>query len=453
VPPAPITTAAALDRVIVDRLRVRVIRGGTVKGRALPTRALRLMVGAELFLQQFKPVDVVETASRYLPDFSLTRPGYNDGGYGQRILHIGGAPRVEPDPEAINRFLDVMAFATVADRSNAVAAALTVRLRNHWLGGKPCIVVTSNKSHAGKDTVVSFAAGTAHQTAISYERTDWAVQKALVAALKHDRELGLVVVENARLDGGQREISSAIMERLLTNPEPLLFSPGTGDPVRRPNDFVIAITTNHGTLSEDLHNRGLPIHLEAVGDVAARQSPIGNPRVEYLPAQCERIDAELLGLVERWKAEGRPLDTSVRHPFGAWAATVGGILMVGGFDQFLANYASRTTADDPVRRGLALLGAARPDEWLRPREWAELARERGLVKAVIPAADRDNDLARERGAGVVLSAHAQETFTVATDDERLVLRLEKARRRLDAGGEPHTCYRFTVVSREEVPED
>src|SRR5579884_1501328 len=40
-----------------------------------------------------------------------------------------------------------------------VALALTVMLRNFWPGAKPMGVVTATKSHAGKDTIIHFAAG------------------------------------------------------------------------------------------------------------------------------------------------------------------------------------------------------------------------------------------------------------------------------------------------------
>ncbi|MEJ7639132.1 MAG: hypothetical protein WKF75_14450 [Singulisphaera sp.] len=76
-----------------------------------------------MFLREFPPVDIIESQSRYLPDFILTRPGYNDGGYGQRILHIGEEPSIELTHDHVEKFLDVMAFATEADRTNAVAAA------------------------------------------------------------------------------------------------------------------------------------------------------------------------------------------------------------------------------------------------------------------------------------------------------------------------------------------
>jgi hypothetical protein len=453
VPVVSITDAGTLAAIISDRHRVRVMKKGKIQGQEIPAKLLKTMLRSEVFLQQFRPVDYVDRASRYLPDFSLTHTGYNDGGYGQRILHSGDEPWVEAEPVAINKFLDVMTFASDADRTNALAAALTVLLRNHWPGAKPCLVVTASKSHAGKDTVVLFAAGTTHSDSISYDATDWAFQKIFIATLKCDPEIGLINVENARLERGQREIRSAFLERILTDPAPLLHAIGTGKPVRRCNDVVVAITTNYGTVSEDLLNRALPIHLTSSGDVANRVTPIGNPKREFLPANRDRIVAELRGMVERWKDAGRPLDEDVRHPFGSWAKTVGGILKVNGFAAFLANYGHRKTADDPVRRGLGLIGAARPNQWLRSGDWAAVVLSLGLVRDVVPASDRDSNAGHGRGLGVVLSAHHDETFAVETEDEKLVLRLEKARRRFEAGGEAQTRYRFEVLERAALPAD
>ena len=228
IPPTPIKDAAQLAAVIADRQRVRVIKNGNITGNSVPTKHLKTLLSSEAFLRQFPPVDIVESRSRYLPDFILTRPGYNDGGYGQRILHIGEEPWIELTHDYVERFLDVMAFATEADRTNAVAAALTVMLRNFWPGAKPCLVVTSTKSHGGKETIVTFAAGTARLSGISYQAADWALERAFVGAVKHDPDVGLIDVENARLQRGQKEIRSAFLERFLTDPEPLLFSTGTG---------------------------------------------------------------------------------------------------------------------------------------------------------------------------------------------------------------------------------
>lgn len=446
-----ITKGADLLPVIVDRVKVSVRKDGNTKSSKIDAAHLNAMLKSQAFLDQFKPVDQISATPIYLPDFCLTQPGFNDGGSGQRILYVGGQPAVSKKLNTINSFLNVMAFETNADRTNAVAAALTVLLRNLWPGGKPIILATATKSHAGKDTVILFATGLQKQVSISYQATGWALERAFVGAIKTNPDTAVVVIENARLDRRDKVIASAFLERFATDPEPQLFSTGTGAPVRVRNDFVLAISTNFGSVSEDLMNRALPIHLHPVGDVAARNSPIGNPKLEFLPANREQIASELYGMIERWKAEGKPLDEDVRHPFSVWAKTVGGILKVNGYTDFLANYGVRKTADDPVRRGLAILGAAKPNEWLPSSDWAKLVVDLGLTKTVIPPGDQDSEAGRVRGIGVVLSAHESETLVADSEDQRILLRLEKKRGRW--GGQPHLRYQFVPVSSTEGEND
>lgn len=446
-----VTTGKALQPVVVDRIPVQVVKDGKLKGSRIPATHLDAMLRAEAFLRCFRPVDTITGLPHFLPDFSLTRRGYNEK-EDQRIFYTGESPTVSDSMETINAFLDVMDFETNADRTNAVAAALTVLLRNHWLGGKPIVNVTATKSHAGKDTIIAFATNEAQSVSISYQATDWPFERAFVGALKTNPDTAVLVMENARLDRRDRFIASAYLERFATDPHPFLFSTGTGEPVRRRNNIVTAISTNFGTVSEDIANRSLPIHLNPTGNVADRNPKTGNPKLDFLPANKHRIAAELRGMVMRWKQAGKPLNETVRHPFTPWAKAVGGILHVNGFTDFLANYHHRKTADDPLRQGLAILGAARPDVWLRPEEWATVVAELGLVKAVIPSGDQENGTGRVRGIGVVLSAHRDETFEAETETHKLHLKLEKQRRRWD-GGQPQLRYRFSVVSREEHPGD
>jgi hypothetical protein len=194
-------------------------------------------------------------------------------------------------------------------------------------------------------------------------------------------------------------------------------------------------------------NRALPIHLNPLGNVADRQSPIGNPKLEFIPTHREDIAAEARGMIERWKAEGSPLDEDVRHPFSMWAKTVGGILKVNGFTDFLANYGHRKTADDPLREGLGILGAACHGDWLRADDWSDQIAELGLTKRVIPPGDQDSNAGRRRGAGVVLSAHRGETFFAQTEQERLTLQLQRKRSRFGEE-QPHNRYRFIVTKKE-----
>jgi hypothetical protein len=450
---AVIAKGAQLAPVIVDRVPVLVFRGGKPKGSRINTAHLNTMLASETFLGQFRRVDQVTKTPAYLPDFTLTRPGLNEGG-GQRILYFGEEPLISDSMDATKAFLDVMAFDTEADRTNAVAGALTVLLRNHLLGGKPVLIVTANKSHAGKDTVISFASGTAGSISISYQGTNWALERSFVGALRSSPDVGVAVIENARLDRRDRFIASAFLERFATDPEPLLFSTGTGPPVRRRNDIVLAISTNFGCVSEDLMNRSLPVHLNLVGNVADRVSKIGNPRLEYLPANKERIAAELRGAIELWKSVGQPLDEDVRHPFSVWAKIVGGILRVSGFRDFLGNYDLRKTVDDPLRKGLGLLGAHHhKDDWQQASIWAKHVSDLGLVKAVIPPADQDSEAGRARGLGVVFKAFRNETFQAETEDRRLSLRLEKRRGRFEGSRDVQVRYRFVLLRQEDLPLD
>ena len=458
VPPTPIKEPTQLAALCVDRIRVKVHKNGKAKGSSISSTQMRIMLQSEAFLRQFPPVDSVLEAPRFLtPDFRLTAQGYNDGGFGQRVLYYGEKPWIKLTHDRIDRFLDVMPFATEADRTGAVAAALTVLLHNHWPGGKPIIAVTASKSHAGKDTIIEFASGIYPHVSISYQKPDWPLERALVGAICHDRGVVLINVENARL-GRETHISSAYLERFATDPQPLLLTTAMRQGVRLWNTFVLALSSNFGSLSEDLLNRALPIHLVPVGDVTNRRSPIGNPKLEYLPMHRLEIAAEVRGMVETWKEAGCPLDYSVQHPFTLWARTIGGILQVNGFSDFLGNYSTRRTTNDPLRQALGILGASCPsgsseDGWYAAAKWAERATSLGLLRALLSEADRDSAGGRERATGVVLSAHRDELFTVETDDEHLVLKLEKGRRRFVAGDEPSTRYRFAIIKKLPIPVD
>jgi hypothetical protein len=451
-----ITKASQLAPVIVDTLTMRVMKEGKVVSE-LPTAAhLNAMLNSEAFLGQFRPVDQVARTPLYLDDFSLLPPGYHDGGDGRRRLYVGPEPRIADSTEAIRRFLDVMDFAGNADRTNTVAAALTVLLRHHWPGEKPVVLVSATKSHAGKGTITEFVRGVVAKADVLYESIDWPMQSQLQRQLAHDPDIGMICLDNVRLDsagGKARYIRSGFIEGFVTSPEVRLASPGGGEPVRLMNCFVVAVNTNDGSLSPDLMNRALSIHLAPKGDVRDRRTPIGNPKLEFLPQNQGRIEEELRGMIERWKRAGRPLDEAARHPMTPWARSVGGVLKANGFSDFLGNYDARKVADDPVRAAVGILAAARPGKELRPSEWAKVVVEQGLAKTLFPTHERDTEKGRERAIGVLLSRHLEETFEATTETKRLRLRLDGGFRRWVKGRNPQMRYVFTVVEEVRLPLD
>jgi hypothetical protein len=445
-----------LAAVIADRIKMTVMKNGKTVSE-LPTAAhLNAMLRTEAFLGQFLPVDVVTPHPNYLSDFSLAHPGYNDGCPGNRILYLGPHPEIANTTENIERFLNVMAFATNADRTNAVAAALTVLFRRLWLGQKPVVLVTATKSHSGKGTITDFFRGSVPKADILYESVDWPMQSQFQRQVKSNPEIGVVLFDNVRCDsaGGRAKfIRSGFLESFITNPEIILASPGAGEAVHLDNEYVVTINTNDGRLSPDLLNRALSIHLSPKGTVHDRETAIGNPKLDFLPTHRDQIEAELHGMVNRWKAAGMPLDESVKHSMTPWARTIGGILKVNGFKDFLANVNTRKAVDDPIQEALAVLGVAKPGEQLQASEWEKIIVDEGLVKTLLPPNERDTKKSRARATGVILKKYVGVAFIGHTDKARFHFRLEGGYRRWIKGGNPDTRYVFTVLEKESIPTD
>ena len=449
--PVAICNPARLMALIEDRLDFRVIRYGRRVPEDVLLPRLKMMLESDAFLRHFAIVDQVVDRCVYLPpDFRPSCPGYNDAGDGYRVFQSGGPSTVSNSLDATGRFLDIMDFATPADRANTIAAALTILLRNHWPGGKPIVIVSGSRSHCGKGTIVDFVANTTSKVAIGYHKSDATFRSEFVAAIKRHPRIGLINIDNVRI-GAHRVIGSPFLESYLTEPDPYLF--GAGEPIHNRNDLVIAMTTNGSSVNEDLMNRALPIRLDPVGDVTQRTTPIGNPKLEYLPRHRDQIEAELRGMIERWRAAGRPLDESARHSFTPWARTIGGILRVHGIEGFLGNLSARKTADDPVRSALRELAIKYPDTWMSAREWARAARELGLIDRLVSEADRRSESGQERGIGGVLTSHLGDRIVVEHPDLRAVFRIEKARRRFEPGAEPSYRYQFAVEEEARIALD
>jgi hypothetical protein len=451
-----ITRALELAPIVADRIAMTVTKEGKLVSELPKAEHLNAMLRSERFLSRFRAVDEVARSPYYLDDFSPVQSGYHDGGPGRRILYVGPQVEIGDSLETLHSFLDVMDFASEADKTNTVGAALTVLLRHRWPGEKPIVLVTASKSHSGKGTITEFLRGAVNKADILYENLDWPMQSQFHRQVKADPDIGVVVLDNVRVDssgGRARFIRSAFIESFVTSAEVTLAAPGAGDALRLANKFVVVVNTNDGSLSTDLLNRCLAIHLDPRGSVLDRRPIIGNPKLEFIPRNRRQIESELRGMIERWRAVGCPLDETIVHSMSPWARVIGGILRHSGFMGFLANQGSRKAADEPSRRAIGLLGAARPGVALRPRDWARLVAEQGLTKTIVPTNEQDTEKGRERAIGVCLKPLVGETFEVETDTRRLKLRLEGGLRRWIRGKIPHVRYLFAVIREEAMPID
>jgi hypothetical protein len=352
-----IATAKELSPLLIDHLDITVIKNGKYHGDRVSEVTLGNMLHAKSFLRHFNTVKDVVTTPVVLSDETILKPGYNplDG-----VLYLGEVAAVASGMDTIIKFLDVMEWQSNADRTNAVAAFLTVPFRHHWPGGKPFVWLTANKSHAGKTTICVFINIDGTATArIEYGDKDWPMQNQLYTQLMQKPEIGIISFDNVRTDssgGRAKVIRSGYVESFVTSSEVVIGRATAYKAVWAKNKFVVMLNSNEGSLSIDLLNRSLPIRLAPTGDVTQRKSPIGNPKLEYLPANRRQIEAERWGMIDRWVKAGKPLDESVAHyAMGPWAKVIGGILLVNGFKDFLANYsATRVVADVAVHNSSSI---------------------------------------------------------------------------------------------------
>ena len=454
--PTHVATAHELAPLLIDHVRISVTKHGKFYSEKPGDAILKNMLMSRSFLSNFPKVEEVVSTPVALPDHSASRPGYNQGG----VLYLGPALSAASGMDTIDTFLDIMDFRENADRTNSVAAALTVLFRRHFPGAKPLVLVMSTKSHGGKGTIIEFVRGETAKAQIEYQDKDWPMQVHLYEQLRQRPDLGVIDLDNIRTDssGRAKVIRSAFFESFVTNSEIILGSVRSGrEPIRTFNRFVVLTNTNEGCLSIDLLNRSLPIHLNPVGDLEERLAKAkarlgGGVKDEWLPANRKQLTSELWGMIDRWVEAGRPADQNVSHPMSLWAQTIGGILMVNGFKDFLANYSATRATADPIREALGILAFHAGKEAMRAGKLAEIAVAQGLGKTLMPGVDPALTAAAERQMGVVLSPYVGEVFTARTAIEQIAYRLKKESKRWDRGN-PHYRYTFEEIGRKPVTGD
>jgi len=452
-----ITSAKELAPLLIDNVRIAVTKNGKYQGEKPSDSVLTNMLSSRSFLNNFRLVEDTVTTPVVMADSTPTKPGYNSQG---RILYLGTAVTPRKGLTHIGKFLDVMEWQSDADRTNAVAALLTVPFRHYFPGGKPFVLVTASKSHAGKGTLIEFIRGKTAKAEISYEDKDWPMQRNLHDQLQQKPEIGVINFDNVRTDSSGRAklIRTGFLESFITNSEIVLSSATSRNkPFRTANRFVVLLNTNEGSLSIDLLNRSLPIRLNPTGDLPdrigrAKAKLGGDIKHDWLPVHRDQIEGELWGMIDRWVSEGKPLDQKVRHPMGPWAQTIGGILMVNGCKDFLANYSATRSAADPIREALSILAFHAGKSPKRAGEMAKIAVTQGLAKTLLPNADSSNEAACQRAMGITLSPYVSESFTARTASERITFRLKKQEGRYDER-HPHFRYSFEEIGREAVKDD
>jgi hypothetical protein len=442
--PRPIDSANKLSPLLIDTLNL-----------GLPRNIVSDMLGSRKFLGNFPHVNDVVSAPVVLADGTPCKPGCNPGG----ILYTGEPVQIGKGVETINKLLSVVEFDCNASRTNVVAAALTVLFAHHWHGAKPLFAITANDSHSGKGTLCEFIIGNATKIDIPFLPEQWSMEDKLHKNLVERPGARVIYLDNVRLTRRNRFIKSQFFESFITNKEISLASAKLRRAFTGPNKYMVLLNTNEGSLVADLLNRDCPIHIHCTDDlqerIAKAKAKLGglDVKTEWLPANMQTLQAELWYMIDRWLRKGKPLDAKVKHPYSPWAKTIGGVLMVNGYADFLANYEATKIASDPIREAIGQLAFYANCECRRrklpalpTKDLGELVFDRGLNQLLLERATRQNC---DVEIGKALSPRDGHTFTAATATEVITYRLNKQQRRWMEGDIPRWRYAFSEVKRQE----
>jgi hypothetical protein len=455
--PRRVRSAKELSPLLIDHINIRVWKEQGKRAERLGQAVLGDMLHSRSFLDRFPLIRDIVTTTIALLDGTPSRPGFNTGG----VLHLGPMAQVGEGLSTVNAFLDVMEFDGIASRTNAVGAALTVLFRHHWYGGKPLVLVTANKSHSGKGTLCNFIAGECAKADILYQNRDWPMEQSLQKQLAERPEIGTIIFDNVRIgsSGGGTHIRSGLFESFITNSEFILSAAKLSTTFRSLNKYVVLLNTNEGVMSADFLNRSLHIGLHSTGDMEERLARAseklgGDVKTEWLPANQRSIQAELWGMVDRWLREGKPLDENVKYPMAPWAKTIGGILAVNGFTDFLGNYKTTRAAVDLVREAIGYLAFYAAHEArnrnvkaLPTMDLGKLVVDKGLDKVLLPRGDASSLAACQREIGRCLTPYDGETFTAPTATETITYKLLKKADRWEGSKNVSFRYVFEEIKR------
>ncbi len=323
---------------------------------------------SDLLLSRLPRIRMYASRPVFDSNFHLCSPGWHaDSGI---LIHGPAVEPVVPDnanpdmpalerlPYHLRTLLAGFCFKADADVANALAMFLTGLLANHFIdSSKGVFLVDGNQPGLGKSWLVrclGLVLDGIDPRHITFTTDEDEVQKRICAILRGAWQ-SMVFVDNAKAAGGS-VISSPTIEANSMAPVVCLRILGKSENYSRPNDLLWVLTMNDTRVSPDLVSRGVPIRLAYEGMTEDRKF-FGPDPIRYAREYRLEILGELAGMVVKWNQKGRPTGRR-SHRCHEWAGTIGGILEVAGFPEFLENAAEAAASFNANLDALAALAEA-----------------------------------------------------------------------------------------------
>lgn len=315
-----------------------------------PTRTLLQHVfNSNLVLDALPVIKRYVKIPIYDGNFNLIPPGFDpESGvlvHGDAIEPLPFTP-VEDEtatieerlPEIIREMLADFPFATPLDRVKTVGLFLIGLLAPQFTStGRPLGLLDGNQPGIGKTLLANILGvvldGTV-PTVTEFSSSNDELSKRILATIRSSQQ-SVILIDNARTAAGG-VINSTSLEAVAVEEILSLRILGRSDNHVQTNDFMWVLTMNDMKATEDLAQRSILINLSYEGATSTRRYR-HNDLVAFVKANRMRIIAALYGMIEYWKAQGRP-DGRATHRFNNMARIVGGILDACGLYGFLEDH-------------------------------------------------------------------------------------------------------------------
>lgn len=227
-------------------------------------------------------------------------------------------------------------FVDEASRTHAVCLGLLPFVRSMIDGTTPLYLVMAPLPRVGKTKLVNAVAlaitgAWPSLCPPSKDNEEWRKQ---ITATLHEAPT-LVLIDN--LDP-KVNTDSANLASLLTTTQWTARELGSARNVTLSNEAAWVATGNNITLSRELADRSVWIHLDPkVPDPSSRHGFKHDPIEPWAKAQRAQATWAFMVLVRWWIAEGQKLSGARMGGFESWAAVMGGICESVGLPGFLGN--------------------------------------------------------------------------------------------------------------------
>ena len=369
---------AKLATEISTRIDFRIL---TLSNEALkPEYAMfppNLVSGVSLLAAKSKKLKHVITVAKsplYLGGNAYYKPGYYEE---VKLLYIGKEIKPIKGLHYTRKALNYP-YASIKSAVNALGSFVGATfLRAEMPGAHPSVIIQGDDQNLGKTSLadsMSIVATGDRVAQVTFKTNEEELEKEIGA---HAKSSDFIALENIK----SSNVSSPLLERLITAKYFETRQLGSSELIRRRNDMQMFFTGNGAKFSKDIVVRSVPIFLSSA-NAQVRKSIL-----DYAEDHREEILGELLNLVLTWIEKGSQKAHVRFDKFQKWADIVNGILVSAGIEGFLSNFEESAGKLDPLTTAILdvavdeiLESEEKKTRFRSSREWRQKLESSGYVK-------------------------------------------------------------------------